>query len=144
MHSRKEFLFPLWLETPFSLELQPMLLLGYSLLLQVLWTGNSTQNIYLGNSKILKVNIFHFVHITCLIYPIMRNITTSVLQGSSLNPLETKTFYGLKAGGTAAAPGVTATNARYLLFSMVEILHCLIQMVSLYHCITYMLLCLYG
>lgn len=103
----------------------------------------SYSNIYLGNSKILKVNIFNFVHITCLIYPIMRNIT-SVLQGSSLNPLETKTFYGLKAGGTAAASGVTATNARYLLFSMVEILHCLIQMVSLYHCITYMLLCLYG
>lgn len=76
----------------------------------------SYSNIYLGNSKILKVNIFGFVHITCLIYPIMRNITTSVLQGSSLNPLETKTFYGLKAGGTAAASGVTATNARYLLF----------------------------
>lgn len=33
----------------------------------------------------------------------MRNITTSVLQGSSLNPLETKTFYGLIAGSTAAA-----------------------------------------
>lgn len=63
----------------------------------------SYSNIYLGNSKILKVNIFGFVHITCLIYPIMRNITTSVLQGSSLNPLETKTFYGLIAGSTAAA-----------------------------------------
>ncbi|GAY34978.1 hypothetical protein CUMW_277800 [Citrus unshiu] len=47
----------------------------------------SYSNIYLGNSKILK--------------------------GSSLNPLETKTFYGLKAGGTAAASGVTATNASF-------------------------------
>jgi hypothetical protein len=37
-------------------------------------------------------------------------------QGFSLNPIKMETTYGLIAGSSAAAPGVTAKNARYLLF----------------------------
>jgi len=39
-------------------------------------------------------------------------------QGSSLNPIKMETYYGLIAGSAAAAPGVTAKNARYLLCLM--------------------------
>lgn len=37
-------------------------------------------------------------------------------QGFSLNPIKMETYYGLIAGSAAAAPGVTAKNARYLVF----------------------------
>jgi hypothetical protein len=37
-------------------------------------------------------------------------------QGFSLNPLKMETSYGLIAGSDAAVPGVTAKNARYLLY----------------------------